>query len=1186
MRFEQLLFKAYGPFHDQTLDFAAPRAGLHLVYGPNEAGKSSALRAITALLFGIDARTRDNFRHDYSQLRIGAVLDLGDGSRVAVMRRKGNKSTLFEFDPATGEERADQPLPADYFARLLGELDQPTFLTLFGLDHASLRTGGKELLEGRGELGETLFQATSGLAGVRRVLAGLDEEAAALYKPAGHKPSLNVALHHYDETHKRLKDAQVRPKLWQDRKDALEHAERQAQALRERINTLRDEERRLERLATAIPLLTNRAAALEELAGLQDAPLLDADAPERRVQAAAELAHAEQDRREAGALIERYEQALPALIVPEALLTSGPDIEALRHDLARASEAQRNIQAAEALRLACQAHLAELARACFGTEPPEDLSARLPDRAIVAGVRELATELRAAIKADAALREQVQDLARDAAAAQDAYARLPEPPDFAALAATLDVLKRQGDLEAQATRLTAELDQSGRRLAGEAAALGVADADALRRLQVPLDGEIEHYRSRFEQHRLEQAKLDDDEHRVRLDLDNALAEMSGLEAAGDVVTAETVEAARAERDRQWSQIRRTFIDDHGTSANAPFVVPASAGLAPAKAGTTSESFPDAYESTVRRADHLADTLRADTERATKYTELDKRTTQMRSHLTALAAQRERLQHAEASDRAAWRERLEALRLAPVEPDIFKDWLAGRARVLQRLEQHEKETAARDAAGQALQNARATLASALREAGQASESFAAQPWAVALEQAGRIVAESQRARTERDQARREAERLAKELERGQARLDRAGRKEAETRRAWETALAGLGLTSAATVAQAEARIEDLDQLERTLAELRRHDAALAAERRFLDGHARLAARLAADLQRPAPGPERIPSFAEGLYGELDEARNKAQQHAKQSEALGKERERLARAEARRQSASETLARLARAAGCRDAANLPEAEQRAARRRQLTEAVRGLEEQLTAQCRLPLTALLAEAEGHTADEVAGRLAEIQPDMAALDTELKAAHEAESHARREFQAIDGGAKAAELREEAESLLARIRHEAERYARLRLARALLERGIQSFRDQRHGPLLEKADRYFGLLTAGRYTGLRVDFEDDRQVLAALRPDGVGLQVRDLSEGTADQLYLALRLAAIEMNLDSGQAVPVVLDDLLLTFDDERSAQALRALASLGERTQVLLFTHHRHVVEIARGVLAAERLGVVALG
>ncbi|MGZ8243899.1 AAA family ATPase [Methylomagnum sp.] len=1220
MRFERLLFKAYGPFHGQTLDFSATPAGLHVIYGPNEAGKSSALRAITALLFGIDARTPDNFRHDYAQLRVGAVLDLGGESRVAVMRRKGNKSTLFEFDPATGEEYTDRPLPPDYFARLLGELDQPTFLTMFGINQASLRKGGKELSEGQGELGETLFQATSGLAGVRRLLARLDDEAAALFKPAGHKPSLNVAMHDYDEAQKKLKDAQVRPKLWQERQEALIQAERQAQALRARIEALRGEERQLNRLATAIPLLASHAAALEELAGLHDAPLLDADAPGQRVQAAAERAHAERDSREAGALIEGYERELPALAVPEALLNSGPDIEALRHDLTRAGEAHRNIQAVAALRSVCQANLAELARACFGAEAPDglDLSARLPDRAALARVRELAADLHAATEASTGLREQVHELEQDAAAAQAAFAELPTPPDFTALAATLDALKLQGDPETQAARLAVGLDESARRLNDEASALGATDAKALRKLQVPLDGEIEHYRGRFTQHQQSLTELASEESKVRRDLDNALAEMGGLEAAGDVVTADTVDAARAARDQQWFEMRRVFIDGGTQTASQPFQPlpsppyqgreelrreqesptheesPASyspltrgaGGVNPPSESTHIAHLPDLYETAVRRADHLADTLRADTARATEYATLVKRTAQMRSRLTAIAAERDRLRQAEAENRAAWQGRLAALGLAPVAPDVFKDWLAERKRVLQRLEQHEKEIAAHHAAEDALRHARATLADALRDAGQDPEPLAAKPWAVALEQAGRIVTEAQRARNERDQARRDAERLARDWHRDRSRLDRAANKEADARGEWEATLTRLGLTGTATVAETEVRIEALDRLRDALAEARRHDATLATERGFLDGHAALATRLATDLDRPAPSLERIPAFAEGLYGELDEGRAKAQRHVERLKALDEQRERLARAEARRLSASATLNRLARAAGCADAGELPEAEARSARRRQLTDAVLGIEAQLAAQCRLPLAALLAEAEGQTADVVARRLADIQPDMAALDAELKAAHDAESHARRELQAIDGGAKAAELREEAESLLARIRHEAERYARLRLARALLERGIQSFRDQAHGPLLEKADRYFGLLTSGRYSGLRVDFEDDRQVLAALRPDGVGLQVRDLSEGTADQLYLALRLAAIELNIDNGQAVPVVLDDLLLTFDDERSAQALRALASLGERTQVLLFTHHRHVVEIARGVLAGGRLGVVALG
>jgi len=72
MRIEQLLPTAFGPFTDLELDFSAP--GLQVVYGPNEAGKSSALRALDAWLFGIPERTRDDFLHPRPALLVGGTL--------------------------------------------------------------------------------------------------------------------------------------------------------------------------------------------------------------------------------------------------------------------------------------------------------------------------------------------------------------------------------------------------------------------------------------------------------------------------------------------------------------------------------------------------------------------------------------------------------------------------------------------------------------------------------------------------------------------------------------------------------------------------------------------------------------------------------------------------------------------------------------------------------------------------------------------------------------------------------------------------------------------------------------------------------------------------------------------------------------------------------------------------------
>ena len=74
MKLAKLYLKSFGPFTGKWLNFEQARSDLHLIYGPNEAGKSSLLRAVGALLFGIPERTSDNFLHDNTALRIGGVL--------------------------------------------------------------------------------------------------------------------------------------------------------------------------------------------------------------------------------------------------------------------------------------------------------------------------------------------------------------------------------------------------------------------------------------------------------------------------------------------------------------------------------------------------------------------------------------------------------------------------------------------------------------------------------------------------------------------------------------------------------------------------------------------------------------------------------------------------------------------------------------------------------------------------------------------------------------------------------------------------------------------------------------------------------------------------------------------------------------------------------------------------------
>ena len=90
-----------------------------------------------------------------------------------------------------------------------------------------------------------------------------------------------------------------------------------------------------------------------------------------------------------------------------------------------------------------------------------------------------------------------------------------------------------------------------------------------------------------------------------------------------------------------------------------------------------------------------------------------------------------------------------------------------------------------------------------------------------------------------------------------------------------------------------------------------------------------------------------------------------------------------------------------------------------------------------------------------------------------------------------------------------------------------------------------------------------------------ARRANGAELGVSGMSDGTLDQLYLALRLAALEHHLDALPPLPVLLDGILINYDGPRVVASVPALADIAQRTQVIVLTHHQHVATIAQETL-----------
>ncbi|MDY3981167.1 sugar ABC transporter ATP-binding protein [Paraeggerthella hongkongensis] len=161
--------------------------------------------------------------------------------------------------------------------------------------------------------------------------------------------------------------------------------------------------------------------------------------------------------------------------------------------------------------------------------------------------------------------------------------------------------------------------------------------------------------------------------------------------------------------------------------------------------------------------------------------------------------------------------------------------------------------------------------------------------------------------------------------------------------------------------------------------------------------------------------------------------------------------------------------------------------------------------------------------------------------------------------------------LKLQAEEVKTRIDESSREYARLLLAKRMLETAIGAWESKSQPEVYRQASRLLSVMTDGAWVKVAMTAEGRLQVVDAVKTARDPLH---LSLGTCQQLYLALRIALLMTADNVGRAIPILADDILVNFDSERRAGAARALAELARMRQVLLFTCHEEVVKALRAV------------
>jgi uncharacterized protein YhaN len=143
-----------------------------------------------------------------------------------------------------------------------------------------------------------------------------------------------------------------------------------------------------------------------------------------------------------------------------------------------------------------------------------------------------------------------------------------------------------------------------------------------------------------------------------------------------------------------------------------------------------------------------------------------------------------------------------------------------------------------------------------------------------------------------------------------------------------------------------------------------------------------------------------------------------------------------------------------------------------------------------------------------------------------------------------------------------------ARKWAMQKLALAVLDLAKRQYEQERQPAVIKCAEKIFSGITQGKYRKIFTSIDSDEIRIAENFTDR-GLGIMQMSRGTREQLYLAMRLGLIEEYESRAEALPMVMDDVFVNFDDQRREQTIQQLADFAASRQVILLTCHQHSLQ-----------------
>lgn len=1138
MRLRELNLLAYGKFTDCELQFPRGEHDFHVIIGPNEAGKSTVRRAIRELLFGMERQSPLGFLHPQSDLKLRAVLEAATG-KLEFIRTKQQKSL---------RSLVDEPLPDGYLAAALGDLTEEAFIHLHSLDHTALVKGGRGIVDPSTSVSQMLFQAASGLEGFAAVRDSLRERSAELFSARSKKNEYGAASERLASAQKMLKEIQVRSKDWVQASEALDNA-------RSALSTERKNRAELEQLRSAWERSRRLGSRIEqydellqELADLGETLAFTANAQATLEQGITELNTAEGIIQTRESDVQARQEELAALELDERVTELAAEVTQLAQLCGQCVKYPTDIASRQnEVQLWLREALAHAKQFGWG-EGEEEIRSRVPQDKVLRTLESLLKERGALIEAERGANETQNRQQQTLDAVNQKLQDLGDSSYDPAVEVALNQALPYKSSVAKERTLRAAAETAKTKLVNALTAFGrpALDIDKVRQLQLPSRERVTSIKAARQaiasQLSLRQSRAEESLLSARaLEL-----QVRQFEAGNKVVTAAEVGVARRERDSVWGDIKAGAL---AVADGAPRL-----------------------DANMRLADELADARTLSESAAASLQGLRDQHQAAKEQADSQAKLAEDKQRELDEFDASWTEQTTQWGIAGIELEDMHDWLAKRDAVLAAADELQAKDSELRLEQEVAEDVGKALATAMAKAG--------------IEVAQNMGLAQMVARAEEYVEEAKTQRVTKQgllLQQADAKVALEQAKQAVASKAeaviqwngrWSAALAAANLQVTDT-AEVEAAIYAGREIRQLLAKVDDHRVSridmMEAELELLGNTAReLAQELAPELLQGKPQ-----EISQALTTRLQRARTQADKHASATNALNEAQRLLTEAKARAELVKRAMGPVLQLAQVEDPLLALPLVERADRKRHLQQEIHSAKLAIERDSdALNLDKLRLELQEHPPVEAPGKIQDIKDRLEESDRTMTQLVQAEVTARQAFEAIDGSEKAAIAEAQRQEAIADMSTAGEEYVQLATASALLKWAVDRYRDRKQGPLLERASSIFESLTIGSFRKLRIDYDQTPPALLAYRSEGAPVKVEGLSDGTRDQLFLSLRIAALELQSEQGEPVPFIADDLFINFDDERSKAGLKALWNLSKKTQVIFLSHQEHLLPVVESL------------